>query len=480
MKKTKVYKKLAAGLSIVILSGCSSITDARNSQSAVAGKSIDDAQYSVSAAIDLKGARLEHLVGFALTNHPLMVASSLAVKDERLALKQLHADAPIVSDTPWTSFSASASAGYDQATRPGEFGDLKFTTSGDPSLSVSLGVLVWDFGRYDAKARSQAEKVVAAEYKTLADGYSVFENVANAYFSFLERRAMLEVANTNEYEYAVHLARAEDLVKAGEAKQLDLLRARLDLAQAKEEVVNAKMKVETSAAELMQAIGLNASEFSWRETIDPDKFALDLFSAFEKKPFSAEQAFSFAQTNSPAMRIARSKLRAASADVDYAIADLMPELSASTSLSWTDPLWVWRWGADLAGSLFQGRRKVTGVDRAKVRLEQASVEVDREAHALSVAIEVAVAERDNSLAALATSEDSLQRSLENLNLVKRQYEVGDANRADYTEAVADYIEAMASRLSAFYRGQRAEAAIFRLIGLYPQFNERWISKEKSL
>lgn len=473
-------EKIFLILPVLFFAGCSSIDDARSSQSAVAVKSADSAPQVSPRPVNLKNLSLASLVDWALTNHPVMVSSSLAVADERLALRQIRADAPIVSAHPWTSFSSSASVSHSEATGPRKFGDFKFNTSGDPSLSVSLGVLIWDFGRYDAKARAQAEKVVAAEQKNLADGYSVFEGVAKSYFDFLEQRALLEVARTNEYECALHLKRAEDLVEAGESKQLDLLRAKLDLAQAKENTVNAGMNVETKAAELMQALGINASEVSWREAVEPERGALERFSAFGKKSFTSAEAFAFARTNSPAIRIARAKLRAASADVDYAISDLMPEISASTSLSWTDPLSVWRWGVDLAGSLFQGRRKLTGVDRAKVRLEQSSAELDREELSLSVAMEISVAERDNAKAALLTSEDSLKSAIENLSLVKRQYDIGEADRSDYTTAVADYIEALVSRTSAFYREQRAEAAIFRLLGVYPQYEERWISTEEGL
>jgi outer membrane protein TolC len=38
------------------------------------------------------------------------------------------------------------------------------------------------------------------------------------------------------------------------------------------------------------------------------------------------------------MRLSRARLRASSAEVDYAIADLMPSVRASVSLDWTNPL----------------------------------------------------------------------------------------------------------------------------------------------
>lgn len=463
-------------LSIVLLAGCSSISNARNAQSAASRKSSDDAP-ALFASVDLRKAGLEELVRFALTNRPSMVSAALDVKDARLSLKQISADAPLASGMPWNAFSVSASAGYDASSSSHRFRKHDWNAAGDPSGAISLGVLIWDFGRYEARARSLAESVVAAEQSHIAEGYSVFEEVSGAYFSFLEKRALLEVARTNEYEYAVHLEQAEQRVASGEAKQLDLLRAKLDLAQAKEKTVNSLKDLETSGAELIKALGLEASSSDWRKTVDPGKDALARFRGFPDSDCSAAEAFSFARTNSPAMRIARARLRSASADVDWAVSDLMPEVSASTSIGWTDPLWVWRWGVDAVASIFQGFRKVTAVDRAAVSLEKASAEVDLEEQALSVAVQIAVAERDNFLAAIETCEESLLRAKENLDLVRRQYEVGESNRADYTQAVSDYVEAMGGRVSAFYGKQRSEAAIFRLLGVYPVYQENWIVKE---
>ena len=44
--------------------------------------------------------------------------------------------------------------------------------------------------------------------------------------------------------------------------------------------------------------------------------------AFAKTTMSVDAAFAFAQTNAPAIRVARARLRAASHSVDFAIADL--------------------------------------------------------------------------------------------------------------------------------------------------------------
>ena len=164
--------------------------------------------------------------------------------------------------------------------------------------------------------------------------------------------------------------------------------------------------------------------------------------------------------------------------MDYAVANLMPSVSASLSLNWTDPLWYWRWGVDAVQSLFTGFRKTTAVDRARVALESAAAAVAHEEQQLSKDLELAIAERDNAAEALRTAIVYVKQARENLETVKAQYEVGDVSRVDFTDAVSEYTKALGERIRAFYRGQVAEASLFRLLGLPPAYiEEQWITED---
>ena len=67
---------------------------------------------------------------------------------------------------------------------------------------------------------------------------------------------------------------------------------------------------------------------------------------------------------------------------------------------------------------------------------------------------------------------------ENLETVREQYQVGDVSRVEYADAAADYTEALGDRVRAFYRGQIAEAKLFRLAGRMPKYSEEVIVEER--
>lgn len=449
--------------------GCRAVRDARSAQEEAAGAM--SGERAARPAVDLKGRSLEQLVEWALENRPSMQSARLAVEDARLALKEIAADAPVVSAAPWNAADVRAGASYSEQSKTAHFSDLEGKTRrGKPSAALSLDVLVWDFGRNAARARAQAERTVAAECSLAAEGYAVFEEVSSCYFALVREEALLDVAETNLVQYAAHLERAQDLFEQGEAQRLDVLRARLDLSRAKESLVAASNDVATAGANLMSALGVPADRGTSGTVVGRiGRGPAGRARAFADTSFALDEAFALACANTPSMQAARARLRAASAQVDEAIAELGPSLSASLSMNWTDPLWYWKWGLSAAQDLFTGWRRTTAVERARNALESARADVEAAEQKLSLALEIAIAERDNARTAVDTASESLARAKENLDTVSSQFEVGDVSRIDFTDAVSAYAEAQADGIKAFCRAQTAEAALFGLLGARPEY-----------
>ena len=455
-------------LGLLVVSGCMTIFNAQEAQ-----RSVEDKANGVReevAKLDLSDRSLKELVQFAMTNRPAMVSAALAVVDARLALREIAADAPLVSYSPWTSPHLALSSGYSESSTPDN--KIKWRTEGAASAGLSLDILMYDFGRNASRASAQVERVIAAEHDFIQTGYQVFNEVSAAYFDLMECDALLAVAITNQTEFAIHLKEAEDRLAAGEAMKLDVTRAKSNLYQAREEVIVASNSVVTAGAELMKALGVDVSRGTRDEVYPASGAALaSVMRGFARTEYGVESAFNLARTNAPAMAIARAQLRAASRQVDYAIADLMPSVSAQVGVNWADPLWVWHWGIDAVQSLFTGYRKTTAVDRAVVALQGAAADVDEAEQQLSLDLETAIAVRDNAQKKLETARMTVVQAREDLGLVKQQYQEGEVSRVDFTEAVSSYTRALGNRVSAFYTGQRAEAALFAIIGRVPEYRE---------
>lgn len=456
-------------LLLAVAAGCEALNNARTVQEQLAPLGNDDFRRDPAPFVDFTECTLEDLVLQAITNRPSMMASYFELEDARLALREIDANAPVLSGTPWNAFSADLSAGYNASARQ-THGGLKPASHGKASAVLSLDLLVWDWGRNAAQAQAQAERVVAGELGLFEECLTIFEEVTEAYFQVLIADAMLEIAHTNEYVNAVQVERAERRLEAGETQKSDLLQAKKNLAAAREQVVVRRDNVKTSGAQLVKAMGFDASRASRDDILEPMENPLNRYRrAFPVTDFTLEEAFEFASTNSPGMKIARAKMRAASKNVDAAKADLMPRLALTGSVNWTDPLWWWSWGAGLTQNLFSGFSNVTAIDRSVVALELAAVNVNETEQQLSKQLADAVATRDDARVACESAEATYRAAKENFDVVSQQYMVGECTQLEYADAVNTLIAAMGDKVQNFYAEQVAEAKLYRYLGVDPVY-----------
>ena len=318
--------------------------------------------------VDLRGLRLVDYVAWAMNHRPSIEAAHLAVSNAVLELARVTSDRDL---------QVNLSSGYSQATanRTSHFSGHQ--NRGKFTSDVSLDLLIYDFGRIAARERQARAKLVAAQ-RDLADAeFAVFNDVAKAYFTLLRNDALLEVARTNEFQYAEHLRQAESLLAEGEVKKLDVLKARVDLSDARLAAINASNEVVTAGATFIRALGLSADRATRADVmaVATDALASSKFD-LPSTTYGTAEALDLARTNAPSLMVLRAKLRAASAEVDYAIADLFPSLSFSSALSFADPTWNWSWGFRAVQSLWDGLRKRTLVDEAVVAMEMARVALE--------------------------------------------------------------------------------------------------------
>ena len=451
---------LCTAAALACVCGCDTIKRAREAQAAVAPVGLDEPSATGEVRrVDLRGLRLTDYVAWAMNHRPSIEAAHLAVANAELELARVTSDRDL---------QLNLSGGFSQSTanRTSHFSWRQ--NRGKFSSDVSLDLLIYDFGRIDARERQARANLVAAQRDLADEEFAVFNDVAQAYFTLLRNDALLEVARTNEFQYAEHLRQAESLFSEGEVKKLDVLKARVDLSDARLATINASNDVVTAGAMFIRSLGLSAERAAREDVMGVAADALTTSkSDLQATAYGTGEALDLARTNAPSLKVLRAKLRAASAEVDYAIADLFPSLSFSSAFSFADPTWNWSWGFKAVQSLWDGFRKRTLVDEAVVAMEQARVALDEAEQNLSRDLAVAAANRDNARESLVTARIEVDQAKENLDTVVAQYRLGDASRIDFTDAASGYASALGARVKAFYAGEIAEAELIRLTGHVP-------------
>jgi outer membrane protein TolC len=334
-----------------------------------------------------------------------------------------------------------------------------------------VDLLIYDFGRISAKEAEAREQLVAAQQALAEEKLKTREEVQEAVFSLRRGDALLAVARTNEVQYARHLEQAQKRYNAQVAKKLDVTQARMNLSNAKLTLISASNETVTASAVLTAALGLTADEITRATLLREDENPIANLKSVRLDPtaWTPVEALALAQTNSPALKVARAKLRAASARVDYAIADLFPELSLNSAVNFSDPsfpaTWNWSWGVKFVQSVFTGFRKTVLVDEAVIAMRQAERDLAVCEQDLSRQITLAVATRDTARQSFSTAKVVLSQAKENLDLALKQYSHGVISSIDLLDAESSYNSALGEYVKAAYVEQIAEAVLYRLVGI---------------
>lgn len=444
----------AIACATAILAGCRSVEQARKVQSAPP-RTLEKVRF--------ENPSFDDLMEFAVSNRPDMVSARIAVADAALTLKEISGE---------RSIQLSGTASYGQATA----NDSHFSWHehrGRANAGLSAQLLVADFGRLDAREASARAAIAAALESENVLYWQIFNDTASAYFTLLQNDALLDVAETNVLQCVRHLEQVRNLLEAGEAKKLDILRAELDLSDATLKCINASNDVVTATAELFRVLGIENCQAS-RADILPlraDRLG-DCEKVFAPSAYPAAEALEKARETNPTLAVLRARVEIASRQVDWAIADMKPSLSIRAGFDFTDPAWNFSWAADAVWSVFTGWRKTAAVERATLALQSARQDLESAEQQLSRDLDVAVAGRDNARQSLETARIQVAQADENMSLVAKQFRVGEASRVDFTDAVGAYAAALGERVKAFYAGQIAEARLISLVGVADGFCEQ--------
>jgi outer membrane protein TolC len=243
----------------------------------------------------------------------------------------------------------------------------------------------------------------------------------------------------------------------GSKTRYDLIKAQLDLANARMDLISASNSVSDARAQLNSLLGLAEDPAYDVVTSPPGDYKPDFTNLVAK-----------AGRDHPDMRKLQAQALIASAEVDSAIADLFPDIGLSGRYSGSGadfPLtWNWSAGVDAALSLFTGWRKTAAIDIAVAELRIARASVAGKEQGLYLELRRAMnqlmaARRKLDLAGMAA-----RQARENSELLQERYKVGSATAVELTDAQVSLTRAMSAQVNARFDYEAAWAQMLHLTG----------------
>jgi len=379
---------------------------------------------------------LDDAINMALRVNPAMVRARGQVSNAAASKR-----------TAFGSWLPSLSTSSNYSTRPGQTitdpaTGLQYTpTSSSYSAGLSTSITLFNGFSRLAQNRSASANYRSAEAAEIAQEFNVILQTKQAFFNALAANDLVRVSERSLQRAEEQLRVSKDKLAAGSAIRSDTLRGRVEVGNARLQLLNAEANRATYEANLAQLIGAPSPVRPVADSILLAPLAVD-----------TAQLRMEAVSQAPAVIQADAAVDAAGASVAVARAQYFPRLNASYSRSWSgqqvDALRSsWSAGLSLSWNLFNGFSREGSVTSATVSRDNARAEAEDARRQIN-------ADLTQYLASLNAAQLSVDIAVANLAAAEEELRV---QQERYRLGMATIIDVLASQISM----EQAEVDIVR-------------------
>lgn len=398
---------------------------------------------------------LEDAVARALVRSPTMAQQDESVGNAELSHR-----------TAWGSFLPTVSASST--------GSLRSTSRFDPttdrivegssdsySAGLSASYTLFQGGRRFSEMDRANADMAAAQARRENQRFQVTLQTKNLFFTALRQGDLLDVARqrVDQAEQTLLLVRTQ--TRLGAATMSDSLRARLDLANAQQFLLQSETALRAAQFALGRQIGEGAPVVPERpENLEPTPLGL-----------TDEEVYILAEEESPSVLAAAEATSAAAASVRSAKTAWLPSFSLSSGYTWANQeaslaggTTSWNLGLRASYPIFNGFQRESNIDRAQfsqrvTRLQEDDVRLAARQEADAALWDLRTAERAIEIAIEA---DGVAR--EDLRVVTERYRLSVATILDLVISQISAAQAAAGVVTSRYDYLLARAQLEAVLG----------------
>ena len=349
--------------------------------------------------------------------------------------------------------------------------DMNTYLPGDWTVSLQLSQPLFAGGRLLAKIRSQELIAEAFRYAYATEIASTIQTVTKEFYAVLQAEENIDVELENIALLQEQLSSVRSLFDNGVVSKFDILQARVSLANAKPQLIEAENSLRLALAKLKRSIGIGHDidakgfhpkakfiEPSELETLDNvSSSLLDL--AYQQRPEIKEQEMYLASNKEvlkeaksarwPTLGLSGGYLFRRSYDaLDDSFENIIDGWTVGLTSSWN----IWD-GREIAGEIIQ----------AKARIRQSEIQIEIVKQNIEVEVQTALSEIESATELLNATEKTTELAVEALRLADERYAVGRATYLENLQARLALTQARNNKVRAKYRYLSAGADLDRAI-----------------
>jgi outer membrane protein TolC len=291
---------------------------------------------------------------------------------------------------------------------------------------------------------------------------SVKFNVTQAFYQILTARDGVQLIRESFGQMERHVNQVEQLYKNGYISKLDLLRARVGLANLKTQLIRAENGYSFSRAGLKLAIGLQPD----------DSVAVAGELAYEPYTIAIEGAVDSALKIRPEILILQNTIGVTKGALHIEEANFSPNLFAAFNYDYKKPVtlsqneWGTDWNVTVGFQLpiFSGFSRINKIVGRKAQVKQVQYGFEQLKKGIELEIEGAYLNLKQEEAILKSQEENRAQADEAMRIAEEQYKNGVISNLEYMDTQVTQLGAKTEYLSALSRYLIARAKLVQALG----------------
>jgi outer membrane protein len=401
---------------------------------------------------------LKDFIRIACRQNPQQKIAASAVASKRASVESSRSSLlPQVNGNAGISSSESP-----RQTLQGGGSDILNSTS----IGIRADALLFDFGASPIRYKASGKALEAAKFDSLSSMASLILNAKTAYFNYLLSQKLLIVNEDAMKQANLHFDQATILFKVGKTAQIEVTKARVDVANAQVNIIHAKNTVDLAKVQMEVVVGA--------PLIDP-LVLTDTLGALEDS-LALDEALKTATQKRPEINSLRIDVESAKLLLQAARAAYLPSLSANGAAGYSSGDYGtihgpdfsntpnWSVGVGLSVPIYKGGALHASVQQADATLQQAQAQLEVKQLAVSQEVKQYFLKEKEALQRIGATKTLIEQAQESLKLSQERFRAGVAFSIEIIDAEVTLANARASNVQALFDYRVAHANLLLSIG----------------
>ncbi|MEO7933155.1 MAG: TolC family protein [Chthoniobacterales bacterium] len=363
------------------------------------------------------------------------------------------------------------------------------------NVNFEVTQVIYSGGQVSAALRAAriAEDSAFYQLRNVVD--QVIASVRQQFYTVLLNRALISVQEESVTLLQSQLRDQQNRFEAGTVPRFNVLRAEVELANARPALIRARNNYRTSQLQLAKLVGV-----SWPTTGDLTPFPIKGLLTYDAQVIDLQESIRLAMERRALLKVQRQSILSEVEQITVALAGYQPTINgnagyqirnASGSLS--DEVDGWFFGFSGNWNIFDGFATSGRVQQARARLESARVNYEDSVRQVELEVQTSYSSLIEGRELIESQQKAVEQAQEALRLARERFSAGAGTQLEVLDARVSLTQAQTTALQAVADYNSALAEFDRVTGSVTHYHDtfadplaskgarkKWISSAKKL